>query len=97
MAPANDAESQRVAAWVGCTSVHSAEMTPMQQAELESKQAIASLYIASQYMAHQVTINHSTEINGNNGDEYIILFKRPTELLGSKTTNCRIFCKTPDF
>jgi hypothetical protein len=36
MAPANDAEQQRRA--VCCTTlVHSAEMTPSQQAELESK------------------------------------------------------------
>ncbi len=35
MAPANDAEPQRRAS--GCTSVHSAEIPLMQQAELESK------------------------------------------------------------
>jgi hypothetical protein len=35
MAPANDAEPQRRA--VCCASVHSAEMTPSQQADLESK------------------------------------------------------------
>ncbi len=79
MAPPNDAEPQRRA--VGCTSVDSAEMTPWQQAELESKQAMASFYIASQCMEHQETINDATEINWKNGDEFIILSKRSTQLL----------------
>jgi hypothetical protein len=57
MALANDAEQQHRAS--GCTSVHSVEMTPMQQAELESKQAMTSLYIASQYMEHHKTIKDS--------------------------------------
>ena len=48
MAPATDAEPRRVAS--GCTSDHSAKMTPQQQAEFESRQAMASLHIASQYM-----------------------------------------------
>jgi hypothetical protein len=39
---ANDTEPQRRAS--GCTSVHSAVMTPMQQAKLESKQAMAYIY-----------------------------------------------------
>ncbi len=78
MAPANVAELQRRAS--GCALVHSAEMTPMQQAELESKQAMTSLCIASQYIEHHETIIDSTEVDWNNGDEYLILSQRSTEL-----------------
>ncbi len=53
----------------------------MQQAELESKQATTSIYIAFQYMEHHKTINGSTKINRNYGDEYLILSQRSTELL----------------
>jgi hypothetical protein len=56
-------------------------MTPSHQAELEFRQTMASSYIASQYMEHQETINDSTEINWNNGDEFLILTKRSLELL----------------
>ena len=76
MAPATDAEPQRVAS--GCTSDYCAEMTPSQ---LEFRQAMASSYIASQYMDHQETINDSTEINRNNGDEVLILSQRLTRAL----------------
>ena len=79
MAPATDAEPRRVAS--GCTSDHSAKMTPQQQAEFESRQAMASSYIASQYMEHQETINDSTEIDWNNGDELLILSQRSTRAL----------------
>ena len=41
---------------------HIAKMTPAQEAELEFRQAMASLYIASHYMEHPETINNSTEI-----------------------------------
>ena len=74
MAPATDAEPRRVAS--GCTSDHSAKMTQQQQAEFEFRQAMASSYIASQYMEHQETINDSTEIDWNNGDEFLILSQR---------------------
>ena len=40
MAPATDAEPQRIAS--GCTSDHSAKMTPPQQAELEFRQQTRS-------------------------------------------------------
>ena len=79
MAPATDAEPRHVAS--GCTSDHSAKITPQQKAELEFGQAMASSYIASQYMEHKETINDSTEIDWNNGDEFLILPKRLTELL----------------
>ncbi len=59
MALAKYAEPLRKA--VGCTSVHRAEMTPMQQAKLESKQATASSYTDSQYMEHQETIEDPTD------------------------------------
>jgi hypothetical protein len=52
MAPANDAERSAERA-----AVHQFEMTPMQQAEYESNQAMTSLYLASQYMEHHETIN----------------------------------------
>ena len=55
--------------------------SPTQQAELKFKQATTSLYIASQYMEHQETINDSTEIDWNNRDEYLLLSRRSTELL----------------
>ncbi len=79
MAPATDAEQQRIA--VGSTSVHSVELTLSQQAEMESKRVMTSLYIASQYMEHQETINDSTEIDWDNGDEILIFSRRSTELL----------------
>ena len=54
MAPATDAEQQHIAS--GCsTSDHSAKMIPMQWAEFESKQAMTSLYIASEYMENETT------------------------------------------
>ena len=71
MAPATDAEPWSLAS--GCTSDHSAEMTPLQQAELEFRHAMASLYIASQYMEHQKTINYPTEVDWNYGDEFLVL------------------------
>jgi hypothetical protein len=41
----------------------------MQQAELESKEAMASLYIASKYMENQTTtIDDSTVVDWNNMD-----------------------------
>ena len=79
MAPATDAEPRRVAS--GCTSDHSAEITPSHQAELKFRQAMASSYIASHYMEHQETINDSTEIDWNNGDEFLILSQRSTRAL----------------
>ena len=42
---------------------------------------MASSYIASQYMEHQETINDSTEIDWNNGDEVLILSQRSTRAL----------------
>ena len=63
MVQATDAEPQRIAS--GYTSDYSAEMTPPQQGELEFRQAIASSYIASQYMEHQETIINSTGIDGD--------------------------------
>ena len=69
MAPATDAEPRRVAS--GCTSDHSAKMTPQQQAEFESRQAMASLYIASQYIENGTTTiylseDFSVEVDCNN-------------------------------
>ena len=90
MALANDAEPQRRAS--GCISVHSAEMTPTQQADPESKQAMASLQIAPRYMEHQETINDSTEIDWNNGDEFLILSKRSTELLREGRARAAMAC-----
>ena len=58
MAPATDAE-QRVAS--GCTSYHSAKMTPCHQAEFESRQEMASLDIASQYMEYGTTSTYLSE------------------------------------
>ena len=52
----------------------------MHQAELGFRPAMASAYIASQYMEHLETINDSTEIDWNNGDEFLILSKRSSEL-----------------
>ena len=79
MAPATDAEPWRVAS--GCTSDHSVEMTPSHQAELEFRQAMASSYIASQNMEHQETIYDSTEIDWNNGDQFLKLPKSSLKLL----------------
>jgi hypothetical protein len=56
-------------------------MTPSPQAEFESKQAMTSLYIASQYTMHQETIIDSTKINWNHGNEFTILSKRSTQLI----------------
>ena len=76
MAPATDAELWRVAS--GCTSDHSAEMTPQQQAELEIRQAMASLYIASQYMEIGTKTIYlledlSFEVDCNKEDDWKIL------------------------
>ncbi len=79
VAPANDAEPQRRAN--GCTSVHSAEKTPTHHAAMGFKQAMASLYIASQFIELQETINYSTKIDLNHGYESLILAKRSTEQL----------------
>ena len=79
MAPATDAEPRRVAS--GSTSDHRAEMPPSHQAELEFRQAMASSYITSQYMEHQETIIDSTEIDWNNGDQFLILSQRSTRAL----------------
>ena len=57
MKSATDAEPQRVAS--GCTSDHSAKMIPTQWAELGSKQAMASSYIAPDYMENETTIDDS--------------------------------------
>ena len=78
MAPATNAEPRRVAS--GCTSDHSAKINPTQQEELDSIQAMASLYIlvASQYMENgTTTINHreeiSVEVDGSNVDDLLFL------------------------
>ena len=76
MAPATDAEPLRVAS--GCASDHSAEMNPTQQAELDSRQAMASLYFASQYMENGTTTiylseDNSVEVDCNNVDDLLFL------------------------
>ena len=76
MAPATDAEPRRVAS--GCTSDHSAKMTPQQQAECESRQAMASLHIASQYMEIGTKTIYlrediSFEVDCNNVDDFLFL------------------------
>jgi hypothetical protein len=42
---------------------------------------MTSLYVASQYMEHPEAINDFAEIDWNNGEEYLILSQRSTELL----------------
>ena len=79
MTPTTDAEPWRVAS--GCTSDHSAKMTPQQQAELEFRQAMASSYIASQHMEHQETTIDYTEIDWNNEDQFLILPKSSSKVL----------------
>ena len=80
MAPATDAEPQRVAS--GCTSDHSAKMIPTQWAELGSKQAMTSSYIAPDYMENETTIDDSVpEEDCNNWDDHVILSRRSTELV----------------
>ena len=80
MAQANDAEQPCRAS--GCTSVHSAEMIPTQHAELESKQAVTLLYIASQYIENETTtINVPVEVGLNNVDGFLILSLCSTELI----------------
>ena len=80
MAQANDAEPQRRAS--GCASVHSVEMNPPQQDELDSKQAMISLYIASQYMERETTtIDVPVEVDWNNVDDFLILSLCSTELI----------------
>ncbi len=59
----------------------------MQQAELGSKQARTSLYIDSQYIDNHETI---TEIDWNNGDGYLILSQRSTELLREGRTRAEM-------
>ena len=76
MAPATDAEPQRVAS--GCTADHSAKMTPTQQAEFESRRAMASIYVASQYMEDGTTTiylreDFSVEVDCDNVDDLRVL------------------------
>ncbi len=82
MAPATDAEPQRIAS--GCRSDHSAKMIPTQWAELGSKQAMASSYIAPDYMENETIIEDSVseeDCHGNNWDDRVILLRRSTELV----------------
>ena len=50
MAPATDAEPQRLAS--GCTSDHSAKMTPTQRAELGSKHVSQAVYSLAGKLSH---------------------------------------------
>ena len=80
MAPAIDAEPQSIAS--GCTSDQSAKMNPMQQAELNSKQAMPSLYIASQSMKKEpTTIDVPVKVDWSNVDDFLILSLCSTELI----------------
>ncbi len=57
-------------------------MIPTQWAKLQSKQAMASSYIAPDHLENKTTIDDSTpEEDCNNWDDHVILSRRSTELI----------------
>jgi hypothetical protein len=86
MAPANDAESQRRAVHQFIDRFIDLYASRVR----ESKQAMTSLYrFPIEGIWNIKRINDSAKIDWNNGDEYLILSKRSTELLRARAAMAR--------